>query len=230
MKAKLKTYISNNKVEKTFDMLLSMPVVIEEKEIFNEVIIQRARFERYQSEIRKGIINTESADIKYSRIVTSIVELIEDIPERELDNGKIEKSRAIELVLDEKIEDFNSEKKDELLKVLSEKVNVPIEEVRIKRIKQKNNKLALTLESSAITSLVDIVNSNTPQIEVLKSNLNIIGTKRIKDVTIWGIKKSIPIIKGTIIFFLVIISLLCISVFYLIKYTGLLDSAQGIFN
>ena len=222
-KQKIRNLISENNLEKAIDCLLTLPRLIDDDSIYNELLLHKAKFEKYQKDIRNGLISREQAELMFNRLNKDILSFIGSIPDPTFKEEANHGERTVEILLNGRVEEFSSEKKDDLIKMLSVMLKVSPQEIHLNRIHQKNeDTLALRISSVKVNDIINLINSNHPQIEKLKESFNIQNAEFVKDFAIKSVKKTMNVLlKALIIGFVAIIALSFI-VYYILDYLDLL--------
>ena len=215
-KAQIEKLLSKNKVQEAFDSMFSNQGIIGDDNIYDQLIILQAKFERCETGLRQGIISRGQAEIDFNNIVNALLEILDDVAHVLTPSASAKKEKTVEIVINDSMENFTSERKEDMLNVLSAMLKIDKEKIKIMAIERRNNKLAIKLQSVNIQSILELFKANTPEIENLKAKFNIISIKKIKEVVILGLKKSVSFVVRAILFSILMVVLILKFIFYLI--------------
>lgn len=218
----IQNLISENNLKKAIDCLLSLPQLIDNNTAYNELLLHKAKLEKYKSEVRSGVINRDQSELIFNKLNNDVLLFVNEIPDqvfKDINQGE----KTVEILLSGRVEEFNSERKDDLIKMLSVMLKVSPEEIHLNRIHQKNeDTLALRISSVKVNDIINLINSNHPQIEKLKESFNIQNAEFVKEFAIKSVRRTINVLlKALVIGFVAIIALGFI-VYYILNYLELL--------
>lgn len=216
-KQSLRKLIAENNLERVIENLQTIPIVLNES--YNELTLFQSRLKQYKEDLRNGLLLKEEANKAFNTLKHNLLCFIDDLPDDIIEIENKSFRRDIELIISGKVEEFSAEKKDDLMKKLGVMLKVPESEIQLSRIEQKDdNTLALRIQSLNFRELTKLLNSNSPQIEKLKSQFNIKEVQKVKELAIWGVKKSIRFIIFAIVIVAICIVILSMTVYFILDY------------
>jgi hypothetical protein len=164
IKKELKILLSKNKTQKVIDKLLSyIEIVNDNDDLYNEVILLSSRYARYAEEKRKGVLTFEQGQVEINNVHAALLNIIDQLPDtlREVNPYKPvrKEDSVVELIIDEAMANFGSNRKQSLITAISLMLEVDAQEIIIRKISSGSVKVAVELPKQKGRELVTMLKS-----------------------------------------------------------------------
>jgi len=220
LKRRLKNLLSDNKTKKVIQTLLSITSVVNDNDsLFDQAILVSAQYKNYSNQKTLGLLSFDQQNLSSNQINFALLQIINSLPDsveatnsqKVLNKG----NKIIELLIDGKFDDFNSIRKEDLVKAISVILNIERKEVIIRELNSGSVKMYIEMPKFKAFELINIFKESTNN-DLLK------GLLKIKKITLKEWWLTSPFILKKILPFL----LICSLIFFFNKITELVISGQ----